>query len=213
VQWVIRRGKIYIEAHPPEDVALHGILIGAPCTCGDLKKKLIESERKRGIPRLKQKVPPHEPTFWQPSKDKKERRKQAKQHLPRASMPELVRYLVPLYESEYWVRTIRKAGLATQFCRPELGEGVAYSVSIYGATRPYMLRALVIARANNDGTVGARIAFIEAQRSGAPPTWKEIPANQVSVVDFVQARMSLPEVESLKRFAQQEAQTPTKVPW
>jgi hypothetical protein len=213
VRYGVRRGSVVIEPHPGEDWA-YAAMVGAPCTCGTLKERLIVEQDRAGRPRLKPTSGAADFPFEKlRPKGKSDRRRYVQCELARMTMPALVRYVVPVAGTMDWVRSVRRRGLANAFGRPELGEGVAYVASVGGAKKDgkyRFLRAMVVACINHEGKVGARIEFVETGGFLNPTESKPY---EPDPIDIVKARMSLPQPESFVQYFRAEKQSPTPTVW
>jgi hypothetical protein len=211
VPWRIsNRGSVWVVPHGPEDEALAAIAGLAPCTCRQKFDELVQRERIRNWPR------PIAPRPWPaPPESKQDRRKRLREVLMRATMPALVRHLVPPFHTQDWVHSVRRRGLAAMFSRPELGEGVAYCTSIY--TRPdpvFDIRRVMMIATRKGSNLGVEIKFVGAR---IPPTGGLTPECfeefEPTPIDVVKAKMSLPEALSLKGYAKMEFDHPFVEPW
>ena len=200
------RGSVTVDAHSPAELALAAIT-GARCTCDDMRMRLVEGERLRRSTQLYRREPVNSFPFAQWAELKRQdRRVKALKELPRASMPALVRYLVPRSKSRYWARSVRKLGMVHLFGRQKLGEGVAYCESL-GFSHGRFARAILVA-CNDDGQLVARLKFVE--KGINEEAWREF---KPGLVDAVKARMLLPTKLDCKEFVEEEKQNPTRIVW
>jgi hypothetical protein len=136
----------------------------------------------------------------------------------RATMPAMVRYLVPPMRTREWVFGVRRRGLAEMFSRPELGEGVAYCESIHYYKGPGgrydLTRVLLVAKRHEGNSVGCAVKFVGAK---IPPTGPLTPdcfeVFDPSPIDWVKAKMILPDVDMLKLYAKEERERAWTEPW
>lgn len=193
VRLIVRRGKVYIEPHTPEQLALAAIAGSAPCNCESRKQTLVNwqrgtlrTETRSAAPSIREQAcslgsdtgPYVDPDWlYLPDLSRKERKERWAKAV-RSRMPALVRLMLrDAYSvTETWHRSVWRPGFAEMLCDPSRGEGVVEVHPLYDhKSRPgyAYVRLLLIGKRSPDHTKGcAAIRLVGIPRTRLVGDWK-----------------------------------------